>query len=220
MSAKNCEGDHVYFGDKDSSSLVIKVGDGAKLTLFHVHWEMLASAFEYFAKMRLSNLAEAQTNVVCFSNDDPAVWRVVMNRCYPPVAEYTVESALSILPLAKFLDSAWLIDEVETFMCGLPESQRKVEILEALVEVGRFSRVLAAWFGKSSGTGYESDWVISATPSYARRLLAPNARAAMIDYLLAALKNCADSYYAATANGSDVEEYRYASKWKASLSKS
>jgi BTB/POZ domain len=175
--------DTVYYGRRETSDLVIKIGShDTQVTTLHVHWEVLASFVEYFASMKSSQLLEAQNNVVSFPKDEPLAWRSLMKRLYSPFSTVDLRSAVQVLPVAFFLDVPWLTSEiVQAVKSKQFSAYRSVALAAELCANGQ-AALAAEWFKENS------DWSIANAKLFATECQNIELVRAVNDFLFVTLK--------------------------------
>jgi len=146
---------HVYFGSKETSNLVIVAGAGKNQVSLHCHWEVLASACPFFEKMRSSNMRESTENMVRFEQDDPNAWKALIGRLYPPLEYFTFISANQCLPLVHRLEMTWLVPELKRILSSPAEANLRTPAFADMICECGLSEVVDAWF-------QETNWALTA----------------------------------------------------------
>ena len=154
---------HFHFGSRETSNLLLLVGQEAGQTSFHVHWEILSSASSFFEKMKSVGMAEARENQVRLAGECPQAWKALITRLYPPLEEFTIESAVLVVPLVDMLELSWMLPEL-TRVLSRPESSasRTPEFADILCTHG-LAGVLSDWFAEK---GANTAWAAASARQF------------------------------------------------------
>ena len=145
-----------YYGWKETSNLVVVLGESPNDTQFHVHWEVLASASEVFEKMKGSRRKEAVENRVVLINDSEETWKALLTKLYPP-HDLTFSNAVLIIPLVERFGLTWLLPELaRVFSNPAKRAERRPEFADVICSHG-LTRMVAQWFEKR---GSDNNWAL------------------------------------------------------------